>query len=138
VPLSFIGDYFRTRRLAAIWPTSFPCQPTLLPKPSNSRSTPHATHTTVADTGRKGPSAACKRKVICSWDIPASTLSAKQSWGTLTTATFVRDERHQHRFTSFYQFDKSVQLGIYGVGRASARHNRTLADALQVDTIYIF
>ena len=54
------------------------------------RSMRPATRTTGADIGLKERLAACRKKVICSSDTPASTLSARRCWATSTTAIFAK------------------------------------------------
>ena len=49
-----------------------------------------ATRTTGADIGLKERLAACRKKVICSSDTPASTLSVRRCWATSTTAIYAK------------------------------------------------
>ena len=51
---------------------------------------PPATRITGADIGLKELLVACRKKVICSSDTPASTLSARRCWATSTTAIFAK------------------------------------------------
>ncbi len=98
-----------------------------------------ATRTTGAGIGLKERLAACRKKVICSLDTPASTLSVRRCWATSTTAIYAKGRTSASTASHpSIQLDPRVQLGFTAlVGRPLGTTEPWLT-RLQFDTIYIF
>jgi hypothetical protein len=119
VPLSLIGDYVQNTEACGNLPA-------IVPPPSHTSAlrfkqtvNAPATRINAADIGPKEQSGAWKRRVTCSWDMPASTSNERRSWATSITASFARGQtsrstalRVSTNWTRAYNWVSLLWLGV--------------------------